>query len=56
MTGAEIIAAAKGAFEGYKQARPYLVQVLCFWRARRARLALKRLLRRHEQPKWRWRK
>lgn len=53
MTGSELIAAAKVAFEGYRKARPYLGRVLEFWRARRARLALKRLLRRGDKPTWR---
>lgn len=39
-----------------KQARPYLSAAWDWWRQRRARLRLRRLLRRGERPKWRRRK
>lgn len=56
MTGVEIAEAIKAARDGYRKTLPYLGEALTFWRYRRARLALKRLLRRDETPKWRWRK
>ena len=44
------------SLDALKQARPYLGAALAWWRRRRARLALKRVLRRGERPKWRRRK
>ena len=41
------------SLDALKQARPYLGAALAWWRRRRARLALKRVLRRGDRRSWR---
>jgi len=41
------------SLDALKQARPYLSAALAWWRQRRARLRLRRLLRRGDRRSWR---